>query len=547
MEYMDLLKDWRLLLLFGVSALISLLGCTTTATRIAAVNTRKVAMSFAVYNIFFLVTRFANLFYLPYLGIYVDKAEQTQNFAPLEFQIRFIIYGSALGAVLGWLLLPTFVELYKRAIESLDRRKSMIRVLLACCKPSNWIVILKCFRAPSFMGARLFRLEGAPSGFLVFNMFATAIWTVGALCAIYASALHPEFKRTAVLLSGLVNSVAAIMFSMIVDPKASLITDDIVKGKTDERQIYSVSLHLMAGNVVGSILAQLFFMPGVAAIDSTAVCLGNNEVAGNCIILAIFNALVMLKSSTTYASRISAVMTKSVATAIAIYNFFFLLTRISQQIFAPFIGTMVDVSVRSGDLSNLEASFRLLIWGSCAGAVLGVLFMPTFVQIYNKAIAGMSMYGSLEKLVLKTLTTPWIWGRAIGCLRLPSFFGIKSSDFKSLPKNFLVANVIVISFHTIGVMAATYASAAYPDARGVTLLSSVINGGATILLSLLVDPSIAVITDDAVDGKRPISHVHAMSVFLAIGTVLGTILSQIIFVPSAELIKFCSSLLTSVL
>ena len=101
MEYLGFFKDFRLVLLFGVSALISLLSCTTIATRIAAVNTKKVAMAFAVYNIFFLVTRFANLFYLPYLGIYIDRAEQTQNFLLLEQQIRFLIYGNLLEQLLA--------------------------------------------------------------------------------------------------------------------------------------------------------------------------------------------------------------------------------------------------------------------------------------------------------------------------------------------------------------------------------------------------------------------------------------------------------------
>ncbi|MCQ2735968.1 MAG: lipid II flippase Amj family protein, partial [bacterium] len=64
---------------------------------------------------------------------------------------------------------------------------------------------------------------------------------------------------------------------------------------------------------------------------------------------------------------------------------------------------------------------------------------------------------------------------------------------------------------------------------------------------LLVEPSIALITDDAVDGKRPVSNVCAMSIFLAGGTIFGTLLSQVIFVPAAEFIKWCSGLLTMVL
>ena len=545
MEYMEIIADWRLLALFFISALISLLSGATIATRIAAVQTKKVATAFAVYNIFFIITRFANLFYLPYLGIYVDKAEQTNNFAVLEVQIRFIIYGAALGAFLGWLLLPTFVEIYKQAIMAIDKYKSMVKVLLlTLIYPKNWLKVIKCLKKPSFMGARLLKLDAVPAGFLIFNVFATAIWTVGALCAIYASALNPEFKRTAVLLSGLVNSVAAIFFSLIVDPKASLITDNIVKGEAEAKQIYAASLHLMAGNALGSLLAQLVFIPGAALISETASILGNSEIAGNFIILAIFNAIVTLKSSTTYSSKISAVITKRVATSIAIYNFFFLLTRIAQQIFAPFIGTMVDAAAQTQSLSSLEAKFRWLIFGSSAGGILGLLMLGSFVEIYNKAIGAMTRLGSLEKLVITFITTPSAWLKAIRCIRPPTTFNVKLKDLKDIPKNFLIANAIVISFHTIGVMAAAYASAAYPEARGITLLSSVINGGATILLSLLVEPSVAVITDDAIDGKRPISQVYSMSVFLAIGTIIGTFISQIIFIPAAEFIKFCSSLLS---
>lgn len=544
-EYIKLLSDVRLLLLFGVSALISLLGATTIATRIAAVNTKKVAMAFSIYSIFFMITRFANLFYLPYLGIYVDKAEQSGTLNILLMQIRIIVFGAAFGAVLGWLLLPTFVEIYRRAVEALDKYKSMVRVLLKLFfNPKNWIKVIKCFRKPSFMGARLFNFEGVAPGFLYFNIFATAIWTVGALCAIYASAMHPEVQRTAVLLSGLLNSVAAIMFSLIIDPKASLITDLIVKGERSEKQIYSISLHLMAGAVVGSLLSQFLIEPGAIIIDKAAVSMGT-YASDSFIFLVIFNVLIMLKSSTAYSARISAVITRNVATAMAIYNFFFLVTRVSQQIFAPMVGTLVDNAVKTSNLHSLEFQFRWLIGAYAIGALIGFLLLPTFVEIYNKAISGMEKCGSLTNLLWKSFITPSIWKKAVMCFRRPSMMNVKFSDIKKLPKNFIYANVIVMSFHTVGVLAATFASAYYPDARGVTLLSSVINGGATVLLGVLVEPAIALVTDDTIAGQRPFEHIKITAVLLSLGTVVGTAMSQIVFIPCTEFIKFCSSILGS--
>lgn len=544
MEWHLLFSDFRLFVLFSISALVSLLSCTTVATRIAAVITKRVAMAFAIYNIFFLITRFTNLFYLPYMGIYIDNAERTGNMDLLLAQFRIVVAGAAFGAVAAWLLLPTFVEIYKKGIEALEKYRSLVKVgIRFLTRPEKWLELFRCLRRPGVFGVRPFKMEGVEPGFLIFNVFATAIWTVGALCALYASALHPEFKRTAVLLSGLVNSVAAIFFSLIIDPKSSLITDQIVGGKRPEKQIYVVSFYLMAGNVVGSLLAQLFFLPGARIIDSAALFLGNNDMAGSIIPLILFNVIVTLKSSTTYSSRIAAVITGRVATAFAIYNFFFLITRIAQQIYAPVIGTMVDGAVASGNLSSLEANFRWIIGGASIGAGLGFLLLPTFVEIYKKAIRGMERYNSLATLVFLTLVSPSIWKKLALCFRKPGLMGVKLSDMRKIPRNFLVANIIVISIHTIGVMAATYASAVYPDARGVTLLSSVINGVATILLSLIVDPATALITDEAVAEKRPLEHVKIMAVFLAGGAFIGTLISQIIFIPSAEFIKFASFIL----
>ncbi|MDQ7822885.1 MAG: DUF2837 family protein [Candidatus Eremiobacteraeota bacterium] len=543
MAYLSLLQDWHLLLICIIASIVSLLTCTTVATRMAAVTTRRVAMAFTIYNIFFIITRFANLFYLPYMGIFVDKAERTGNMELLLMQLRMVVAWAAVGSIVAWLLLPTFVEIYRRGIASLERHQSMVKVLIRLLHPSRWLHVVTSLRRPGNFGVSLLRLEGVPWKFLVFNVFATAVWTVGALAAIYVSALHPECKRTAVLLSGLVNSVAAIFFSLIVDPKASLITDQAINGERPERHVSIMSVFLMAGNVLGTFLAQFVLLPGVKVIELATLALSGNEIVGNIALLVLFNAIVTMKASTTVSARIAAVLTRRVATAIAIYNFFFLITRIAQQIYAPIIGSIVDTAVKRGAITLIEAQFRWIIGGATIGALLGWIFMPTFVEIYRKAINGMERFGSLPRLLYVTCFSFQAWKKVIACLRPPSMMGVRLSDVRQIPRNFLVGNIIVISIHTIGVLAATYASAAYPDARGVTLLSAVVNGIATILLSIVVDPITALITDEAVAEKRPLSHVKTMAVFLAAGTVLGTLLSQVLFLPAADFIKFCSGLM----
>jgi len=545
--YFELLTDWRLLFISFLAGVVTLLTSTTVATRPAAISTRRVAMAFSIFSIFFMLTRFANFFYTPILGIYVDRAAKTGDMTLLLMQIRVVLGGCLAGAVLSWLLLPTLIEIYRRGILSLERQQSIIKVFIRLLWPGRWIHIITAFRKPSNLGVSLFNLEGVPPGFLVLNALGSGVWTVGVLCAMYVSAQHPESARTAVLLSGLVNSVAAIFFSMVVDPKASLITDQAIAGTRPEKQVLITAVFLTIGNIVGAFLSQFFLLPGARAIEWATLVISSREMEGSLLLLVVMSIIVTMKASTTVAARIAAVITGRVATAIAIYNFFFLITRLAQQVYAPIIGSLVDVALKTDQFALLEGKIRWVIFGCSIGALLGWILMPTFVQIYQKAIDGMERFGSLPKLLAVACFRPASWRAVIRCFRAPTLFGVRLMDLKLIPRSFLIGNVLVISVHTVGVMAATYASALYPEfARTATLLSSVVNSVATIVLSMVVDPITALITDEAVAGKRPLQHVKIMAVYLAAGTLLGTLLSQVIFVPAAELIKFCSMVMTKI-
>lgn len=63
-------------------------------------------------------------------------------------------------------------------------------------------------------------------------------------------------------------------------------------------------------------------------------------------------------------------------------------------------------------------------------------------------------------------------------------------------------NVIAMALWTLGVFASLYAGYLKPELR-VTCsnLSSVINGVATILMFVFIDPQVSVMTDDVVEGR----------------------------------------------
>lgn len=544
-----LLHDSRLCFIVLLAAAVSLLTTLNVAARPAAVQTGRVALAFTISSLFFMVTRFANLFYAPLLGRYVGLAVQLKASDPnaidtLYAQIQWIVVGASVGALGAWLLLPTFIRLYETGIGAMERQGSMLRVLLALPQPSGLRALMRSFRPPSLLGVQLFRLDGVPADFLVVNVLATAIWTVGFLCAIMASAINTEYQQTALLLSGLVNAFAAIAFSVWVDPKAALITDQAIHGERPEAHVRITAVHLSAGNFVGACLGLAVLWPGTQLILEAATSIGRGSNALSLSSVVLLNVLVTLLASTTVASRVSAVVTRRVATALAVYNLFFLVTRLATQVYSPFVASLADnVQRQNQPVETLLPSFRWIVGGASIGAAVAFLLLPTFVEIYNAAIRALDRRGSIPQLFV-ALTRPRAWAAVLRCARFPSVFGVRLTDMNQIPRAFIFGNLFVISIYTIGVMAAIYAGARLnagpPEeqelARAATLLSSVVNGLATIMLSVIVDPTSALITDQCVKGERPERHIYIMAVFLLASMLLGTLLSQAFFLPATWVI-----------
>lgn len=63
-----------------------------------------------------------------------------------------------------------------------------------------------------------------------------------------------------------------------------------------------------------------------------------------------------------------------------------------------------------------------------------------------------------------------------------------------------------------------------------------INGTATILMFVFIDPQMSVMTDDVIEGKTSEPHFRRAVVWLVGSRLAGTVLAQLIFIPAAMLI-----------
>lgn len=273
------------------------------------------------------------------------------------------------------------------------------------------------------------------------------------------------------------------------------------------------------------------------------------------VLVWVLTGIIHLIMTFSFAIRLAGVRTHRLAIAFSLYNVIFLGVNTANAIQGPLLAKLVEETINTAPMYQAEHmtalgwDIRSVLLAASAGTLLGVLLTPSFVRLFTYGILLFEQLGSVPKLLLAILH-PVNLGKIVRSLHLPRLEQARElTSFRSLrqvniPWGFIIVNVFIAALWTTGVLSALYAGALVPAYRTTaSTLSAVINGGATVLQALLVDPTAAMLTDQAIQGRRDESDIRDMVQYLAIGRFIGTVLSQFLLVPGAELVAFITQLL----
>ncbi|MFD2209635.1 lipid II flippase Amj family protein [Virgibacillus halophilus] len=237
------------------------------AVRLSGARVKMIASALALFNLMVIISRMANMMQQPFTGSLIDNAPKEHALAFVESQYRIIIGSSTLGTLFGTLLLPTFIALFSRAIIHLSEERGSIPALLKKGFSLTFIRRgMKHIRFPSLSYLKDVRWKDIPVKLFLVNTVITAIYTIGVLSALYASLLAPERASTAIMASGLVNGVATILLVVFIDPKVSVIADDVVNKRGSYLTLKRISLMMVGSRLLGTFVAQILFIPGAQYI-----------------------------------------------------------------------------------------------------------------------------------------------------------------------------------------------------------------------------------------------------------------------------------------
>jgi hypothetical protein len=126
-------------------------------------------------------------------------------------------------------------------------------------------------RVPSAANLSQMRVgKGISPGVITLNVVAVALWTTGVFAALYAGYLNPELRVTSSQLSAVINGAATIMMFVLIDPHMSVMTDDVIEGKTSEAYFRRAVVWLVASRCAGTLLAQIILVPAASLVALVA-------------------------------------------------------------------------------------------------------------------------------------------------------------------------------------------------------------------------------------------------------------------------------------
>ena len=261
------------------------------------------------------------------------------------------------------------------------------------------------------------------------------------------------------------------------------------------------------------------------------------------IIVLLLTFVINFITTLSYSVRIVGIRTGRIAISFALFNILVLVSRTANGFQAPLLAKTVENDIKHGIFGN-DLTFRLIIFSCTLATIFGAFLIPTFQRVLSKAVINFSTHKSMSKLILHGFSKAGILYFKDN-MTIPAKGNISQIEFnKHFPWRIFILNIFAVAIMTIGVLAAVYASYLNPEYRTTASnLSAFINGFATILMFAFIDPHLSAMTDDVTLGKCSETTFRKYIVYMTIARLIGTIVAQLIFMPSAELLAWFAKII----
>jgi hypothetical protein len=252
------------------------------------------------------------------------------------------------------------------------------------------------------------------------------------------------------------------------------------------------------------------------------------------LVICLLTFVIHLIGTLAYAVRLTGVRTRRIAVSLALFNILVLVSRTSNSFQGPFLAKRVEETLlHPGDIGLLH-DLRWILASAAVATAIGGFLIPTFQRLFSRAVLHFQVHRSIPQLILHAFFRGGM-GHIRDSVCLPASANLKQLSFRDgLTSGVFFLNLVAVALWTVGVFAALYAGFLNPELRvTASTLSSVVNGVATVLMLVFIDPPLSMMTDDVLEGRVSEPSFRQSVIWLVGSRFCGTVLAQFLLVPSA--------------
>ncbi len=260
--------------------------------------------------------------------------------------------------------------------------------------------------------------------------------------------------------------------------------------------------------------------------------------------IIVLTFVIHLIGTLAYAFRIAGVRTGHIALAFSLFNALVLISRLSNAFQGPLLAKRVELAIIADATASLRQDFVLILLSASAASLAGGLVLPSFQRLATFAVAFFYRNHSMSRLLLRAVSPSGV-AAALRSATLPRYTTLRGMvSLRDLPKTVIALNFVATALWTVGVLSSIYAGIIAPEFRVTAAsLSALINGMATIIMFIVIDPHISVMTDDAASGRANEGPIRRLIFWLIASRLAGTLVAQFLLIPGAKLIAWTAALL----
>lgn len=220
-------------------------------SRINAIQTKKWALSNAIFQIIYIAPKFLALIIIPlivYNGEYL--IEKNESFKPLFY--HFLIICEIIGLLIGIINLKYFLASFKKIVMRENDSLAILDFI------NLYIFTFFKFNLNFFKKKSLSDIFSIKNYSLFFhNVLIGFLFSISVPLLMSLSISIEEYRATFVALIPIIGGIAFTLMTYFIEPKISYLADKVYENKGSIKDLYILLFDCIKGKMLGCIIALL--------------------------------------------------------------------------------------------------------------------------------------------------------------------------------------------------------------------------------------------------------------------------------------------------